>query len=53
MREAINLINLAYMLNAHAHVAMSYLSIRGEVGPGKSEVVLKKLERLFHDYRPK
>jgi hypothetical protein len=56
IEEALTQINLAYLLNPMARVAMSYPSIRG----GRPETVkdarfirLKvELERLFHEYRP-
>jgi hypothetical protein len=56
LRESLTRINLAYLLNAPAHVAMSYPSLRGG-RPGATTdarfVELKaRLERLFHEYRP-
>jgi hypothetical protein len=55
LRESLTRINLAYLLNAPAHVAMSYPSLRGG-RPGATAdarfVELKaKLERLFLEYR--
>jgi hypothetical protein len=56
MQNALMRINLAYRLNARAHVAMSYPSMRGG-GPGATRetrfVALKAtLERLFQEYQP-
>jgi hypothetical protein len=55
LRNAVERINLAYLLNVDAHVAMSYPGMRG-TGLGASRdtgfVALKaKLERLFQEYR--
>ena len=56
LQESLTRINLAYVLNSGAHVAMSYPSLRG-ARPGDTAdhrfVELKtKLERIFHEYRP-
>ncbi len=56
MRDAVGRINLAYLLNAEAHVAMSYPSLKGAQPGGATDVhfneLSKKLERLFQEYRP-
>jgi hypothetical protein len=57
MRDFLRRINLAYMLNAPARVAMSYPGARvtdPEKKPPKREdlPVAVKLERLFKEYRP-
>jgi hypothetical protein len=56
LRKALERINLAYMLNVDAHVAMSYPGMRGagpEVSRDTGFVALKAtLERLFQEYRP-
>src|SRR5688500_17573477 len=56
MQNELMQINLAYRLNARAHVAMSYPSLRRarpEVTGDARFVELKaKLERLFHEYQP-
>lgn len=52
MRNALMQINLAYLLNAPAHVAMSYPSVRG-AGPGAlTEARFVTLKRLFQEYQP-
>jgi hypothetical protein len=56
MQNALLQINLAYLLNAPAHVAMSYPSVRG-AGPAATTearfLALKDtLERLFREYQP-
>jgi hypothetical protein len=56
MREALARINLPYLLNADARVAMSYPGVR-EARPGATTdfriVALQtRLERLFQGYRP-
>lgn len=56
MQNALMHINLAYLLNAPAHLAMSYPSVRGG-GPGATReprfMALKAtLERLFQEYQP-
>ena len=56
LQDALARINLAYLLNARAHVAMSYPSLRG-ASPGATTearfVALKvTLERLLQEYRP-
>jgi hypothetical protein len=56
MQFALMQINLAYRLNAPAHVAMSYPSLRG-ARPGATKepryvTLMGTLERLFQEYRP-
>ena len=56
MQNALMQINLAYLLNARGHVAMSHPGLRG-AGPGAPTgtrfVALKAtLERLFQEYQP-
>ncbi|MEO8755982.1 MAG: hypothetical protein ABI624_25265 [Casimicrobiaceae bacterium] len=55
-QEALKRINLAYLLNAEAHVAMSYPVVRGAGGGALKDarfVLLKsRLEQLFREYRP-
>jgi hypothetical protein len=56
IEEALTQINLAYLLNPRARVAMSYPSLRG-ARPGAARdarfIRLKlELERLFREYRP-
>jgi hypothetical protein len=57
MRDQLKSINLAYMLNAPARVAMSYPYLQGiDLGsrpPKLDQVpVVAKLEKLFKDYQP-
>ncbi len=57
MRDHLLTINLGFMLNAPARVAMSFPSLRG-TGPNsverspEDEVTKKKLTELFERYRP-
>jgi|SRR4026209_2720954 len=56
MRDALARINLAYLLNADARLAMSYPSLRG-APPGaivdvRTRDLQARLERLFQAYRP-
>jgi hypothetical protein len=57
MREELLPISLAYILNAPAHLAMSYPGLRGTTpnsaiqSPG-DEATMKKLQDLFECYRP-
>jgi hypothetical protein len=57
MQDELKRINLAYMLNAPARVAMSYPGLRG-ADPTKKprrvdeSPVTAKLEKLFKEYRP-
>ena len=46
MREAISRINLAYALNPTAHIAMSYIGIRGGLDPRDKERVRRLDVRL-------
>jgi hypothetical protein len=57
MQNALTQINLAYLLNAPAHLAMSHPGLRG-AGPGTTKeprfLKLKAtLERFFQGYRPR
>jgi hypothetical protein len=56
MQNALMQINLAYVLNAPAHVAMSYPSLRRsrpeDTGDGRFVELKAKLERLFREYQP-
>jgi hypothetical protein len=56
MRDALARINLAYLLNADARVAMSYPSLRGARPGAIIDVRIRdlqtRLERLFQEYRP-
>src|SRR2546423_722405 len=57
MRAELKQINLAFMLNAPARVAMSYPGLRGSDSasrlPRLDQVpVVAKLEKLFKDYQP-
>jgi hypothetical protein len=56
MRDALARINLAYLLNAGAHVAMSYPGLRGARPGAIADVRIvelqTRLERLFQEYRP-
>jgi hypothetical protein len=55
LQESLERINLAYVLNAGAHVAMSYPSLRGarpaDIADPRFVELKAKLERLFHEYR--
>jgi len=57
MREELLPISLAYILNAPAHLAISYPSLRGTTpnstiqSPG-DEATMKRLQTLFERYRP-
>lgn len=57
LHESLARVNLAYVLNAGAHVAMSYPSLRGARPADTADVrfveLKAKLERLFQEYRPK
>jgi len=53
MREAISRINLAYALNPTAHIAMSYIVIRGGLDPRDKERVRRldvRLQAIFRAY---
>jgi hypothetical protein len=56
MRDALARINLAYLLNPDARVAMSYPGLRGARPGARADLPLiqlqKRLERLFQEYRP-
>ena len=56
LRDAVARINLAYLLNADARVAMSYPGLRGAPPGAITDVrirdLLTRLERLFQAYRP-
>jgi hypothetical protein len=56
MRDAVARINLAYLLNADARVAMSYPGLRGARPGAITDVRVRdlqtRLERLFQAYRP-
>jgi hypothetical protein len=57
MHEELAMINLAYMLNVPARVAMSYPSLQSTDPNGKlpkleDVAVAKKLKKLFMEYRP-
>jgi hypothetical protein len=56
MRDALTRINLAYLLNAGARVAMSYPGLRGARPGAITDVRIvqlqTRLERLFQEYRP-
>ncbi|HEY8196597.1 MAG TPA: hypothetical protein VIG04_06445 [Gemmatimonadales bacterium] len=56
MRDALSRINLSYLLNADARVAMSYPGLRGAQPGAITDVRIgdlqTRLERLFRAYRP-
>ena len=56
LRDAVARINLAYLLNADARVAMSYPSLRGARPGAITDLSIRdlqtRLERLFQAYRP-
>ena len=57
MRDFLEMINLGYMLNAPARVAMSYPSLKvtdsAKKPPKLADLpVAAKLERLFKEYKP-
>jgi hypothetical protein len=56
LREALTGINLAYLLNAEAQVAMSHPGVRGGGPVAMKDVrfisLKTELERLFQEYRP-
>ena len=57
MRAALEVINLAYILNAPSRLAMSYPSLRisdpKKPAPKVDQIpVAAKLEKLFEEYRP-
>jgi len=56
MRDALTRINLAYLLNTEARVAMSYPGLRGAQSGAITDVRIgelqTRLERLFQEYRP-
>ena len=56
LRDAVARINLAYMLNADARVAMSYPGLRGARPGAITDLSIRdlqtRLERLFQAYRP-
>jgi hypothetical protein len=57
LHESLAGVNLAYVLNTGAHVAMSYPSLWGAQPADTADVrfveLKAKLERLFQEYRPK
>ena len=56
LRDALTRINLAYLLNPGARVAMSYPGLRGARPKATTDVRIRelqtRLERLFQAYRP-